>query len=534
MPRRRALLPPARRADRHRRRAARHECVAGGRRVAASAYLTMMRYPIRVQVLIPMVAVLSAVIISLSVLSASLASSWIDREIERQVEGVRETMAQRRFPLTDRVLQQMAGLSRAEYALVDSKGELVASSDDRLRRLSARQWRRMASDSTETERVLPQSSVAYYHRQFAVADAQGSGAMVLHVFLSSSAYRAAWRRAVLPPLIVGAVALLLAAVASRYVARRVTAPLATLQRHLSRVAQGDFRPIDVPLRRDEIRDLVASINHMTVMLGRFEQEVRRRERLETLARLGSSMAHQIRNAATGCRMAIDLHAESHGGGMNDEELEQAREQLKRIEEFLRQFLELGKRIADDRRGEGEPGGGQPLFDGFGEREPVERVIESAVRQTDAVARHLGVRVEVDVASEAEGAEVPRTAVEQALVNLLRNGVEAAAADAVQRHAPLSGGGERGVCATVRVACRVADEMLVLDVWDSGAGPSPEVSSRMYEPFMSDKAGGAGLGLSLVESVAASIGGQVSWCRSNGRTCFTLSVPLAAVGDGEEV
>ncbi len=52
-------------------------------------------------------------------------------------------------------------------------------------------------------------------------------------------------------------------------------------------------------RDDEIRDLAVSINQMTETLSRYEDEVRRSERLRTLGQLGAGMAHQLRNAATG-------------------------------------------------------------------------------------------------------------------------------------------------------------------------------------------------------------------------------------------
>ena len=45
------------------------------------------------------------------------------------------------------------------------------------------------------------------------------------------------------------------------------------------------------------------------MLAGYEEEVRRTERMRTLAHLGGGIAHQLRNSATGCAIAVDLHAE---------------------------------------------------------------------------------------------------------------------------------------------------------------------------------------------------------------------------------
>ena len=51
------------------------------------------------------------------------------------------------------------------------------------------------------------------------------------------------------------------------------------------------------------------MNRMAAMLAGYEEEVRRTERMRTLAHLGGGIAHQLRNSATGCAMAVDLHAD---------------------------------------------------------------------------------------------------------------------------------------------------------------------------------------------------------------------------------
>ena len=125
--------------------------------------------------------------------------------------------------------------------------------------------------------------------------------------LSRRATARSAEQAVWPPLAIGGGAILLVAAAAYWVAQRVTQPVQQLRTQVQRIAEGDFSPSPVPRRDDEIRDLAAAVNQMAEKLARYEEETRQSERLQTLGTLGGGIAHQIRNAATGCRIALDLH-----------------------------------------------------------------------------------------------------------------------------------------------------------------------------------------------------------------------------------
>ncbi len=494
-----------------------------------------MQWPIRNQVLYPMVGVLSGVIVSLTMVSAYLASAWVENETDLQAESMQQTLTDSRFPLTSRVLEQMAGLSRAEYVLVDQRGETIAVSDETYRQIGADHWRGLSSFAGSNLRPTTLLGSKYYHRWFPIDRRHvGGDVTTLHVLFPAKPYAAAWRRAVFPPLAVGGVALVIVVILSNVMARRVTAPLARLERHLARLSQGDFARMKVPRRRDEIRELVMAINRMAELLARYEEEVRVRERMETLSRLGSSMAHQIRNAATGCRLAIDLHRQSLSEELQSaEDLSLATEQLQRIESYLERFLQLGKE-GHEEEGVGRPDGEASMFgEGF-VRSCLAEVIERGARQVRPMAVHLGVDLSIKLPRRSQWVRVERDALEQALVNMLRNGIEAAAershvVDRAAAERDSSDAAEGGVTpvARVRVDCVERESSIELQVWDNGAGPSEEVGQRVYQPFVSDKQGGAGLGLALVAWVARSSGGSVDWYREAEETCFRLRLDTIA-------
>ncbi len=489
-----------------------------------------MQWPIRNQVLFPMVGVLSGVILCLSLVSARLASNWIRGEMDAQAESLQRTLSESRFPLTDSVLEQMAGLSRAQYVLVDDSGDVIAASGPDFAHIDSQEWLRLERARHPGMRSVTLGGRSFYHRFFPIDRRKAGGELTrLHVLFPAETYVAAWRRAVYPPLAVGAVALVIVVFLSLWTARRVTAPLARLREHAARLSSGDFGLLEVPRRRDEIAELVEAVNRMAELLARYEQDVREAERMETLTHLGSSMAHQIRNAATGCRLAIDLHRQSLAPDQRDtEDLRLARDQLKRIESYLERFLQLGRGV-QERSGDAWSAERTLFLAESDARSKASDVMDAAVRQVQPMATHLGVELEVASNGADVSVGVQAEALEQALVNMLRNGIEAAA-ERVHSHCMAMGGGEGDgggspESAWVRLECVAAEAAAEFQVWDNGAGPSPDIAARLYQPFTSDKRGGAGLGLALVAWVARSAGGSVDWSRHGERTRFRLRLPI---------
>ncbi|MDP1965636.1 MAG: ATP-binding protein, partial [Reyranella sp.] len=101
--------------------------------------------------------------------------------------------------------------------------------------------------------------------------------------------------------------------------------------------------------------------------------------------------------------------------------------------------------------------------------------------------------------------------------LIRNAVEAMAESDVREltlsSAPVGGG------------------LVEIQVSDTGAGISPDIVARLFQPFVSTKAQGMGVGLSICRTIVESQGGQI-WTSANpgGGTVFHLTVPLAPVDE----
>ena len=66
--------------------------------------------------------------------------------------------------------------------------------------------------------------------------------------------------------------------------------------------------------------------------------------------------------------------------------------------------------------------------------------------------------------------------------------------------------------------------VIIEVTDTGPGPPPEVAETLFEPFVTSKPEGVGLGLALAHRVAVEHGGQLAWIRDGERTRFRLTLP----------
>jgi two-component system sensor histidine kinase RegB len=155
-------------------------------------------------------------------------------------------------------------------------------------------------------------------------------------------------------------------------------------------------------------------------------------------------------------------------------------------------------------------------------EAIEEVAPGAV--LDAIRREFAFRPDVKVADRTGNGEtrlrVPRHAVEQALIALVRNGLDAGPAGS-----------------PVVVTLRAEGALIRFEVADSGAGMSPETLRRAGEPFFTTKEPGKGMGLGifLVRTLAGRLNGRFELVSTPGEgTLAILELPGHAAGRVAEV
>jgi signal transduction histidine kinase len=453
--------------------------------------------------MLPVLLVAVASLLAVGAVHFRVATTRTRLQIEGRLQGVVGVVAGRNFPFTDPVLRQMAGLADAEFVLTDAGGSLLASSGP----ASVPGGKTGGRPASRIEQVVLGSPVRmegkdyFYSSLWVEPRAQTTSPGVLHILFPRDEYNAAWRSAFAPPVLVGAAMVVAVVSVIHWVAARIGRTLHSLGDEVKRLAEGDFSDIGWPKWNDETMDLAVAVQQTAGKLEAYEEEIRRTERMQTVAVLTAGLAHEMRNAATGCRMAVDLHAECCPNGAGDESLEVAKRQLFMMEDRLRQLLRLGKPSSAAEVREID-------FCGL-----VDRLV-SLVRPA---ARHAEVCLHWQAPACAIRVRADEQQIGQAVMNVLLNAVDAARRSTART----------GRTASVCVEVSTGEGASTLVVSDSGDGPSADMEKRMFEPFVTDKREGVGLGLAVARRVVEIHGGEVVWERSSGRTRFSLNLPLSA-------
>jgi len=461
-----------------------------------------VRVPLEYQFMIPLVGVAMLSLAAVGYIYGQIATQHTRNRIEDQIQGVAGVLTNSNFPLTDSVLQQMKGLSNAEFVLLDGSENVVSSSMvEHLLQLPTGQ-RVASSDKLSLGVPVSIGGRQYFHSSIELSQRPvARNGRVLHVLFPLNQYQAAWRAAFVPPLLVGTVAVVGVALVTHWLARRFSRTLALVGERVLQLAGGDYQTVPPPVRDDELRDLVLAINQAASRLQEYELQVRRTEQMRTVALLGAGMAHELRNAATGCRLAVDLHAEHCQAVESDESLTVARNQLQLMESRLQRFLRLGRTSADSVQEICEVG----------------HLVDELIPLVMPATRHAGVELTWRKPPEEFLIKADPEALTLSIMNLVLNAVEAASQASKK---------SRQSEARVGILLQNAkeDQMKVI-VADTGSGLEHDLAQQLYEPFVSGKQQGIGLGLAVVKQVAESHGGCISWQRKQGVTQFILSLPL---------
>jgi two-component system sensor histidine kinase DctS len=233
-------------------------------------------------------------------------------------------------------------------------------------------------------------------------------------------------------------------------------------------------------------------------------------RLATVGEMASLLSHElnqplaaISSYAAGSMNLIGSGAEVHG----DVQLAMKRiaEQAERAGKIIKSVHGFVRRRGNDR-----------------ERVAPQALIDAIMPLVGLQARKLGVRVETHLSPDLPPVSCDRTMVEQVLLNLARNAMQAM--DHAGVGAPLL------VIRALRIPADASGKTwLAFSVADQGPGISDEVAAQLFTPFFTTKAEGMGLGLSLCRTVVEQHGGLLRFEPNQPQgTVFTFTLPLAPV------
>jgi two-component system, NtrC family, nitrogen regulation sensor histidine kinase NtrY len=284
------------------------------------------------------------------------------------------------------------------------------------------------------------------------------------------------RRGFNTTLLVVASALWLAALAGLvFLADRISRPVQQLTRGLKQVASGDLAARVEPRGSDEIGAAVDAFNNMAGQLEQAQQRLVMVTRLASWQALARKMAHEVKNSLTPIRLTME-EIVSRSGSADGAFLEQAAQivadEVQTLERRVRAFSQFAS----------EP----PVMPG---EIDVNAVVEERVAFLKSA--HPEVTYELRLAAERPLAMADADLIKGVLTNLLENAAEAARPGGV-----------------VLAATSMDHGRLKIEVHDSGPGLSAQARSSLFEPTISFKKGGMGLGLSIARRSALLCGGDI--------------------------
>jgi signal transduction histidine kinase len=236
--------------------------------------------------------------------------------------------------------------------------------------------------------------------------------------------------------------------------------------------EGDLADLD---RRME--HVLVQISHTVDQLQQREHEVLRTEQLAAVGQLAAGVAHELRNPLTSIKMLVQTGLEGEPPpGLPAEDLTVVEAEVRRMEESIRTFLDFARPPRCERR-----------------RSDLGAVVRRALTLTEGRARRQQVTLTEVLPPEPVMLDIDPEQMQQVLVNLLLN-----AFDALPR------GG------TVRVALERAGDggAVAVSVRDNGPGIAQAVRGRLFQPFVTSKEDGVGLGLSICKRLVEAHGGRI--------------------------
>lgn len=235
-------------------------------------------------------------------------------------------------------------------------------------------------------------------------------------------------------------------------------------------------------------------------LKRAEEQARRLDRLAALGRFTSSVAHEIRNPLTGIAAGIQyLSRGAPDSGAERENLDFILHEIRRLDRIVQDLFDITHPRGLELRT-------LPLADTVGR----------ALQCLDALLTERDVRLETVLSSRTPPVPHDLDQLEQVVINLVKNAAEASPRGGVVRVRlePAADTG-RGPAAHVR-----------LSVEDQGPGIEPERQKTLFEPFVTTKPGGSGLGLYITHDIVKRHGGRLALSSEPGHgATFTVELPL---------
>ena len=400
------------------------------------------------------------------------------------------------FALNSTILKSLGLVAGADVVTVGAGGQVLATSFDEDRPAVIEAVRRSVV-TADSSMPRPVEEDCGFPCLLAYQQVQSRPGTFVVLVADTSPVTAATQAVVRTMFVSAAASVVLLLLISQAVVRRITAPLERLVGFVRTLGsqQGESR---ATVGDDEIGALAEAFNGMLDRLDHSRAALVRSEKLGLAGLFAARVAHDVRNPLSSIRMQTQLLQSTADPGSEDGEvLADMLRDVDQVESVVRDLMDLAN-----------PGELtlQPV--------DVNDVVRASLEQVGHRLAYRKITVERGLTDGLPPVALDSGRFKQALLNLLVNGAEA-----------MHTGG------TMTVSTGLGDSAtLWVRICDDGVGVDPALLDRVFDPFVSTKPEGVGLGLVNVKAVVEGHGGRIVLERRVPRgTCAFIQLPVAAGG-----
>jgi len=271
------------------------------------------------------------------------------------------------------------------------------------------------------------------------------------------------------------------------------------------LAVGEMRSSGARFFTGFVRDLTERQDTQTRM-QELQAELMHISRLTALGEMASTLAHElnqplsaIANYLSGGRKLLERAQPDTARAA--EAIEKAADQALRAGQIIRRLRDFVARGESDR-----------------EIESLSKLVEEASALALIGAKELGVRVSYSFDPRVDLVLADKVQIQQVILNLIRNAIDAMMTSPTR---------------ALRISTEAADDngLAHVSVADTGPGLNPEIAGRLFQPFMTTKAQGMGVGLSISRTIVEAHGGRI-WVETNANGGATFHFTLRRIDNRE--
>jgi signal transduction histidine kinase len=281
------------------------------------------------------------------------------------------------------------------------------------------------------------------------------------------------------------------------IARSLARPIKELTGAMAVVGAGQLDHPIKPRSRDEIGELALAFGRMTDNLRQSRAALVQSEKLASIGEMSAAVAHGLRNPLASLRAAAQLVRRHPEAPSSREHLDAIVEEVDRLDRRISHLLSFSR-----------PAPFHPL------QESVSHLVEGLLPGFSQLLREKGVKLDLDLPAGLPEVRVDPMQIEQALVEIVSNALDA-----------MPAGGRLGIAGRTDRSDH-GSGYVAIEITDTGPGIPEQVLPSVCEPFFTTRQEGTGLGLAIAKRYVEQNGGRLDITSRPGATSVRIRLPAA--------